>query len=90
MRHGEEPFTYDTDVMPFVPCCGWIGFVLLANGIYVIVFNPDRVEPFGKKWWIFAAILCALPFAIPVLVMASAFFADPLDPLIIHPAGGRP
>lgn len=83
---GEQPFAYDTDVMPFLPCCGSIGFIVLANSIYAVALAPQGFQPFGKGWWAITATVLALPFFIPLLLTVSAIFVDSQPPTVLYPA----
>ena len=86
LRPGEEPFAYDTGVMPFVPCCGLLGYLLFANVVFAVVLS--HAEPLKKVWWITAGLVFLSPFLIPLLVVISAvFFPYQSEPIIIRPDG---
>ena len=83
-RRGEEPFAYDADVMPFVPCCGLILYLLIANTVFVVLLR--KLEPFKVTWWIIAGFIFLAPFGIPVMVALTAIlFPNQSEPIIIWP-----
>lgn len=77
-RSGEEPFAYDTDVMPFVPCCGSVFYLIAANALYPALLASTPT--IGRRWWIVTGLVLAVPFAIPVLLILSAIFIEPQAP----------
>lgn len=81
---GEVPFRYDTEVMAFAPCFGAIGYLVGANGFFFPLIL-SQIPPFGRSWWIATGLVLALPFTIPMLLILSALFGSPPEPVVVGP-----
>ena len=80
---GEEPFAYDTDVMPQGPCCGSLLYLVIAAWLYPVLLAS--VPAYSRRWWTIAGAILALPFLIPLLLVVAAIFGPGPEPWILNP-----